>query len=372
MNVAPKSTAELVTQFLAVPPNKVELGGENNFRYQDAYQELDYLIGTGSHDAVIAHIDSLKETHGDIISIKSKFSYVSAIREARRSEGIIFAHKLKAATDAVDYEQPVVDLNIENLRNSTLFLSSTQTREQIVEGLFPSGNYFLHSTDTDSILSIFSDGRIKATIGFESPDDRAEKSMGGTFGVSGNYNHVSNILGSPRHLAGFIADPQVVLQNQGGYFAPPSKACWNEVQYFPANEDPLHIMQLRDAETHMEITRVVFEEAGLYHAIVTGDHSVFEAFPPEEIHNIRTSYRNSMQILKSNPNILTRAYRLGINGKFRFTEMLGADDENVTPFSVLVAAAAEGAFGDDIASSLKLHGTDNLDINLMLTNLALR
>jgi len=365
MNIIPKSEAELVSQFMGIPPIEIEMGPINNRRYEDAYAEIDARLGDTDPNTGSALRD-IAETNADIVSTASPFSYLTVLRKNRKIAERYFQGKLDGAVrNAEAVDSSVIYARIEELENNTLDLSKASDIEAAkVDNLFPSGNYFLHATEIDAILAILHEGVIKATIGFDQ-EERMERTHGGSFGVSGNYNNVANILGTQGHLAGFVADPETVLQNQGGYFAPSSKSCWDELQYFPANEDPLHIMRIRDAETHIETVGAAYQQASMFHAVLSGNPDALASIPPHGVFQMQHDFSSSMDLQSANPSLLSRAYRKAPNGDFRFTEMLGHDGENISSLSVVVGAALEGAFGLEAAESLQRHGAKKMDISLI-------
>ncbi len=375
MNIIPKSEAELVSQFLSIPPDDLELGHLNNSRYMHAYNEIGMRMESADPDTGTA-LREIAEADNDILAdntpydlskniIKKSTNYLTGLKKARLKSENKFRGVLNGAVRVSgDVNPQVVENRIAYLQDNTLhFGDRILDQEQQVSVLFPSGNYFLHATETASILEILKDGKIRATVGFDEKD-RMDRTNGGSFGVSGNYNNVANILGTFGHLAGFIADPQTVLENQNGYFAPSSKTCWDELQYLPSNEDPLHIMRIRDAETHIEEAAAALQQAMICYEAMSGNPEVLASIPPDAVYQMQYGFSASMKLQESNPDLLTRSYRTTAKGDFRFTEMMGHDGENVSPLSVIVGAGLEGAFGSEVAELLQQHGGNKLDLRL--------
>lgn len=365
MKIVPKSEAELVSQFMNIPPKEIEMGPINNGRYVEAYAEVGASLEGNNRDAGSV-LQRLEEASPGFIRIDTPFSYLSALRNTRAIKERQFNKGLESAVkNAGDTEATVVQERMAELERNTIHLSrGHDTEETVIKRLFPSGNYFLHATENEAVLSILNNGGIKATVGFEQ-DDRMDRTHGGSFGVSGNYNNVANILGTANHLAGFVADPQTVMQNQGGYFAPSSKSCWDELQYFPEHDDPLHVMRIRDAETHIETAGVAYQQASMFNAVLEGNPEVIASMPIDGVFQMQLGFSESMMLQETNPALLSRAFRISPRGDFRFTEMLGHDDENVSPLSVVVGAALEGAFGLETAQLLQQHGAKKMDARLL-------
>ena len=98
---------------------------------------------------------------------------------------------------------------------------------------FPSGNFLLHTASVNESILIIESGQILSSI--EIAKKRGEAwGRGGRAGISFNMNDVRVLTGDEKHFIGFLADPELIL-DQNHKLALPKDAATYEVQLLPSS-----------------------------------------------------------------------------------------------------------------------------------------
>ncbi len=106
-----------------------------------------------------------------------------------------------------------IDVNLEKrILDSVISLDRDLPAEQSekLKTLFPSGNFLVHSTNLNSLISVITDGALLTSIEVAHKKQRPW-GAGGADGIAFNLNKVRILQGDPFHLVGFVAAPELIL-----------------------------------------------------------------------------------------------------------------------------------------------------------------
>lgn len=319
-------------------------------RYANEFRTLaDKYIGgyTGKPEDLEQDVDQSAAAVADLLNDRGPIlGYVAAMREGAKASEALFRSGLDSITG--DNSGVQVNQNRERaLRDNTIDLTNPDTR--LVGDLFPSGNWLLHSTNTERISAIVNRGAILPTMTLAKSVNTAEHSKGGSFGLSYNFNRLGVLVGTPRHEAGFIADAGTLL-TQGGILAVPFKSTRYEVQYYNAPEDRLQ--DIRD----LELSLGALEGIGQMGAHVS--RAVTNGYAPEDdsvlVENDRKQASEAVQAVAKqleNPGEVRKCFIITSKGTFEFSSMIFKEEFTAT--SALLQAGLDGHFGTDIQSHIQ-------------------
>lgn len=126
---------------------------------------------------------------------------------------------------------------------------------------FSSGNFIFHSSPTEDVIEIFKSGKL-ANLVAVNRDRKAQAELDGTLdefeelggnsgdeGISWSLNEIDAMPGNRYHVAGFLASPELVL-NDTDKFCVPSRPAPNEVLQVPKT---VNTVQLYDRKIQWEL-----------------------------------------------------------------------------------------------------------------------
>ncbi len=159
--------------------------------------------------------------------------YTSILSEIRKKEEREIRGKLEKALEG----RTVPEDAREKIESRTIVLGGDLSAEQkmLLQENFPSGNFLLHTTDSDKVPLIAEDGFLISSIEVEQKKQKIW-GRGGGEGISFNMNDVRVLTGDQRHFIGFLAAPENVLSDKTE-LAIPYSAALHEVRLLP-KENP--------------------------------------------------------------------------------------------------------------------------------------
>jgi hypothetical protein len=122
---------------------------------------------------------------------------------------------------------------IENLRARVIDMSQISPEQTaILREAFPGGNYLYHGAKTESMIKILDSGNLVNGLAINEnlPDGEVQRGNSGFEGISWSMNGIDALPGDRRHLAGFVAAPETVLDNGEQLTIPSRPAPYEVVQ----------------------------------------------------------------------------------------------------------------------------------------------
>lgn len=363
MAIRQKSPAEISEQFLSLPPESVNLSNgsdvSDSVRYRLAQEGYLGSMMLNRSDPQIAEtalfraMDILQSGPTNLFLKRSSGKGIpAALNRLRQKQDSDFSSTIDTLGRDNEVDEEIYEQNRKTLAENTLRLDQ-EPDDKKKKMLFPSGNWLLHSADTETIVKILANGRIRSTASLVNEDpENLKSSKGGSFGVSWNMNSVVVLLGSARHLAGFMADPSTVLAKQSGILAIPQKSTFNEVQYFFSEPDDIY--GIRDAENLYDISNFLFNDYGALVAWLSGMSGVKQYTGGNQ--QVAYEYMERVEQLgtmlasgKYEPDFLRKHYIINkANGGIRFSSIVGKLSPNEINL-VFLQSVADGAFGQDLS-----------------------
>lgn len=365
-----KSQAELSEQLASVEPAilfSTEAGHDLSLsdfaRYKTIHGKfcMGVFFDRSDPESAKQHLaEAYSDLRGDAEKSERDFlefggPFAAALRKVRKQEDKKLKNKqesfIKHSTVAPQEREEAEKRLIAN----TIDLTG-EPEQSLIENLFPSGNWLLHSTGAEQIVKCLDSGQIKTTATLVSEDSRnLDKSVGGSFGVSWNFNEAEIVLGDPRHYAGFMADPETLLEKQGGMLAVPAKSCFNEVQYYGSEPDTIY--EIRDLETLYGIINTLIPDLELMNASLLGE-KVLQQFAQGDPNLLKhmTSRLATLQTLLANPPYSPQELRKAYIAKNGSGIIFSSVINKMKPGSsllVMLQAMADGKFGEQTQQALQ-------------------
>lgn len=339
-----------------------------NQEYATCKREFEKHLGAETADDIVQFVTvEAAQRFGHLVARQSGVNgFPAAIKDQRHVEAVQLTNAIESVPKDTRKTHDQIEADLEKLRDNTLDLSGPVEQER-VDRLFPSGSWLLHSTRLESVSAVLRSGQLKTTATLMSERiDGNRRSIGGSNGVSWNYNRIESLLGDARRMIGFMADPQTLLENQGGILAVPQLCAWDELQYY--NAEPEDIDDIRDAENMLMMADGVFQLADIV-AMSTAQQPVnfgrtLDDTSKQEVDKI-VNELNTRLAEGFDPQELRRYYVNRTSG-FAFAPHLGDCKDKYTAFVVFLQAAADGCFGDQVAQSLKGRLPSNTSQGLMM------
>ncbi len=354
--IKPKPPIELLHNVIdSAQPSIVNFGytpaaDDEHARYNNAFHGLvSRYIGafTANPEDLGQDIKAAAEEVADLLGNRGPLlGYVAAMREGVQVSESLFRNSLDSIRSD-NKGEGTRQSREEELRNNTIDL--VHPDKELVSRLFPSGNWLLHSTNTERISAIVNRGAILPTITLARSVSTAEHSKGGSFGLSYNFNQLGVLVGTPRHEAGFMADPGTILA-AGGILAVPFKSTRFEVQYYNAPEEKLQ--DIRDLELSIGALNGVAEiGANISRATMDmygqdDDKTLIES---DKMH--AAEIVESIATMLENPAEIRKCFIVSPKGNFEFSSMVFMAEAAGT--SAVIQAALDGHFGMELQSLMQ-------------------
>lgn len=347
IDTRPKGPRELVDQFLETPPTSLGIPTEQVLAL---YDKLVFYMLKGDQVAILECRSEFESGQSDLLPTSfASANYIPALRQSLRFQEDAWQSAVSDVEDGTQLSAAQLTEREHRLRQNTVDLSVSSPDRDRINEFFPSGNWIYHATSADRITRILRDGYIRSTadvVRLQGPSAFL-RANGGSLGISWNFNRVESLVGDRRHLAGFLADPEVVLRRQGGILAVPAKCCPSELQYYKSV--PQSIEDIREAEAMLNLTTGILKQLDVFRRTLDDGKpdEMVKKDPIARQYVTRLAKANAYLAESAEPDYLRRYYVVTSDKKFRFAAHLPEDELACIDILVFIQASADGALGAD-------------------------
>lgn len=282
------------------------------------------------------YTDEQAEMHGRSDLRKNGSNY--SLKQLIKNQESVFSDAISNGYDQKSLELALENNEYEKLLEKTIDISTITEAERLrLSGDFPSGNFLYHGANTATIVEIIKSGAILSGQALNKQGE-ARRRNSGHEGVSLSMNGIDALPGDRRHIAGFVAAPEIIL-GQNEQLAIPSRPAPNEVIQISSEIDANKYYQ---AKTQYELYRSMnaSESNSVYSnlvAIKINKDSVGSNF------NIKPMLYAAKDDLLSDPNYpdeLREHYELDQNGVINLKPELLQQKNNEIPVAAVWLQAA--------------------------------
>jgi hypothetical protein len=216
---------------------------ENEARTLGLFARDEYAVeGSGDREELVATYKELGMSDymaGARADEYSKASYAATIRRKRAYNEQEVTKNFSDFADSHPTEKDSEQAEIAKLEEITYDLTEEEDRETLA-GLFPGGNFLVHTTEVASALKIIESGALMNSCALsvreseaaarEGRDPERIKANSGYEGISWNLNQIGALPGDRFHLVGFMAAPGDVLGEETQMTIPSRPAPYELIQ----------------------------------------------------------------------------------------------------------------------------------------------